>query len=490
MDLDVIRDTLDRRQSLTLFQVLRDESDESRRSEIADVLAWLDDPRLMRPLADVMIDRSNPDALRHAASQILRDMTNSPEPDHDDIENLWNSGDLILQRHALGFMTWRHEIMFGPVLDDPQHPLYPALLSGLDFAFPFPRFSEALVTALGDPRADVRYLAAEILVWNQPAIALEPLIDTLDDPDFDVQARVIETLQYYPSAQVRDALQKLVGHDTLGDVATAALTFNRGMSGLTEENSETEIKTDEASTRTSDKSHLGDTTGRPDWLRSATAFKRKFSELDTRWEPLAATLGQINWEDVSRFARTDIADFMLTCPDVLVREHAARALTVWGDKRVRTLLEDSYFVVSKAAGYAARDLKPSKELADQLWIMLKSASGMHAVELLESFVIISESSEWLTKCAAIAQDRYWEEDVRNAAIQNLFDDFSRTGRGKEELEAIVAQILTDPPVCGWALHVTILDRCQDLQTVRLPDLTVLNAVDHSILQTKIAGIIH
>ncbi len=469
MDLNEIREKLDRRQSSTLFDALRGADDEDQRLEIAHVLGWLDDPRMVVPLGQLMSDRSQSNEVRLAASSVLRDMTNSPDPDHGDLELLWNSGDPVLQRHALGFMTWRNEAMLDGVLIDPRHPLYPDLISELRIAFPFPRFAEVLVDALSDSRADIRYRAAESLVCNHPAIALDPLIAALGDPDHDVQLQVIETLQYFSSRKARAALLEYVKHETLAQSEVG-------------EEAETEVSIDPLPT--------AESTGRPDWLRSAGAFRKRFGNPDACWASLTRQLEEMNWQDVSRFARGEIADFLISCADVAVRRHAPAALASWNDARLRGLLEDRYFAVAKAAGYAVRECSPTAELADQVWIALKSASGLHAVELLESFIVLSGADGWQARCRSIALDPYWEESVRDVAIGALFDDFDETGTGVEGLVQIADLVLKTPPVSSWALHGTIVRRRGKTKVIKLPDLSHLQRVDHLPLETAIAGIVN
>jgi len=482
MDLDDIRERLDRRRSLDLFDTMCETEAGDEREVIAETLCWLNDPRLVRPLGALLVNRSKDEDLRRTASDILQEMTNSPDPDHDDLERLWNSGDMVLQCHALAFMTWRHEGLFAPILNDPKHPLYPDLLSVLTFAFPFPQFAAALITALNDPRPDVRQITTRSLAWNAPAAALDPLVTGLDDPDPEVCRQIIDTLKYYPSTRARAALEDLVGDDDLGAAVRETLAHYGGLAG----NEAASDEMDEAENAV-DGGDPKDT-GRPDWLRSAAAFKKRFGNLDTCWAPLIEDLEAIQWDRVSRFARQEIADYLFESPDILVREHAPAAFAAWSDRRLRTLLEDRYFAVARAAGFHIRAASPVDGLPDQVWAQIKSASGAHACDLIDSLVALGGDTGWRERCAMVARDLYWEEAVRDRALNALYDDYAETGRGGDILDSIAAAIVGTGPVSGWTLHCTIVKRSRACG-LDLPDLAPLQGVDHDPLKLAMAGLV-
>ena len=102
--------------------------------------------------------------------------------------------------------------------------------------------------------------------------------------------------------------------------------------------------------------------------------------------------------------------------------------------------------------------------------------------------IIDTLRQYPSNKTRTALDQYWEETARNKAINLLFDDYEKSGHGREILENIAVAVINEMPVSSWRLHVSVMARCLENQEIDMPDAAHLKTVDHRPLKTKMAGI--
>lgn len=233
MALDVqheqVRKTEDRSWTFALLDEVRSASTpEAERGEAFRTLGSLEDYRSIGPLTALVEDNSLPEPVREAASVMLAGFDDSTTGERR--RGWWKSGDPVKMAHALRLMEPSEADIVDSVAGDDGHPLQRLALAAMAFGFDQPEFQPVKIRALDHPDADVRKEAADVLLWDEPVAAERPLLSAASDPNNDVAAAAVNTLQYYPSRCVLRALAEFAAaeDDQVRAKATESLDYNCG----------------------------------------------------------------------------------------------------------------------------------------------------------------------------------------------------------------------------------------------------------------------
>ncbi|MGW4246658.1 HEAT repeat domain-containing protein, partial [Nocardia sp. NPDC004722] len=175
-----------------------------------DELARAEDYRSIAPLTAMVLDASLPEPVRLRASEVLTGFDDTTTEAMR--RTWWAGGDLVVMRHALGFMDRAEADIVIAVASDDEHPLQVTAVESLSFGFGEAEFMPVLVRALGhrDPR--VRAAAASTLLWEEPVAAESGLLAAIHDETFEVAAAALDTLRYYPTRRVLREVSLLRAH--------------------------------------------------------------------------------------------------------------------------------------------------------------------------------------------------------------------------------------------------------------------------------------
>ncbi|MFX0578644.1 HEAT repeat domain-containing protein [Nocardia nepalensis] len=214
----------DRSRTFALLELIAAEGTPSaERAAALRELKRLEDYRSIAPLTALVADHRLPDTVRAMASDVVAgfdDTTTSARR-----RAWWASADPVLMRHALGLMEREDADIVVPVAMDDAHPLQATALDTLGIGFGEAEFPPVLIRALGHPTADVRTVAANALLWDEPVAAETRLLDAAHDHSPEVAVAAINTLRYYPTRRVLRALAELRGNADEQISATAADSY-------------------------------------------------------------------------------------------------------------------------------------------------------------------------------------------------------------------------------------------------------------------------
>ncbi|MRG93923.1 HEAT repeat domain-containing protein [Polyangium spumosum] len=490
-----IRDDEDRSYTFALLACLADpETPEDERHELADTLHRLDDPRAEARLIELLQDRSAPPAVREAASSVLR-WAGAENRFH--LARMLRDGDLILQRYAVLGMDHRHADLIEPIARDPDHPLHREAIRAMIWACEEPRFQALKIAALSHPNPIVRETAADVLLWDEPVAAEEPLLAALDDVVEDVAVSAANTLQYYPTRRTLARLAELSSREgKLGEQAGYSFEQIRG-----------QFRGDLQNAEGAEREAL------LAWMQPVWSILA-FTDDEIRYEPpesfvrtnpvqdivtadqLLESLGgpdgpwaekkrRLQQADPAAFSPADIerlVPFFVTHPDPDVRADGARLLGAWNrHDALIALLDDVRFYVSKTAMYYLGKTTPSPLVAARVLrhLLDPGVTSTHAYETLDTYVVHAPAEEAIPRLAELAMDR--REAIRLDAINTL----TKLGAVRE-IEPLLA-LLEAPPLMTWSVHVALLEACRDLGLAPR-GLDALRAVDNLDLQRAIARI--
>ncbi|WP_330180214.1 hypothetical protein OHB26_27845 [Nocardia sp. NBC_01503] len=441
-------------------------------------LAGLEDYRTIAPLTAIVLDTGRPAWIRSEASEVVAgyDDTTTPEIRR----TWWGSGDPVLMRHALRLMERGEADIVIPVAADDDHPWQATALRSMSFGFGEAEFMPVPVRALNHPDREIRRVAADMLLWEEPIAAAEGLLEAARDRSPELAVTALDTLRYYPTRRVLRAVAELCDSED-AEVRAAAI---RGFEDLREQF--------ESMLHVADPKEAGLL---QDWARPITDLLRPqsepartytpsrpfspperpagtvLSEQDLRailenpdqdWYVMETTLRRIEWLAFDSAARVRLTSRLLSHPDPLIREICCAAFADWSDSTtLLTLTGDISSTVRKSAIYSLIRLPPQPEIAARAWEYLATATGTTGYEALRTYVAHAPRGEAIDRLIDLARtDR--REIIRHYAISGLGD--LRATRAIEEL----APLLHEQPGVTWAVHTALLDEFTKLGIARTP----------------------
>ncbi|MDI1443000.1 hypothetical protein [Polyangium sp. 6x1] len=492
---DKIREDEDRSFTFALLACLADpETPEDERDEIAHTLQILDDPRAEPRLLVLLQDHAASPRVRDVASSVLRACG---AENRFELPAMLRDGDLIVQRYAVLGMDHRHADLVESMARDPGHPLHRDAIRAMMWAFQEPRFQALKIAALSHPDPSVRETAADVLLWDEPVAAEEPLLAALDDAEERVAVAAADTLQYYPTRRTLARLAELSSREgKLGDQAKYSLDALRSQFASA-------LQSAEGAEREALLAWM-----RPVWSILA------FDDDEIRYEPPESfvrtnpvhdvvTAGELLislsdpsglWAqkkrrlqraDPAAFSPSDIerlVPFLTKHPDPEVRCGGARLFGAWHrHDALIALLADLRFFVSKSSMYYLGKTTPSPHVAACALrhLLDPGVTSTHAYETLDTYVAHAPAEEAIPRLVAFAMDE--REAIRKDAIDNLTKlDAAR------ELETLLS-LLEAPPLVTWSVHIALLEACRKLDLTPR-GLDALRRMDNLDLQQAIARI--
>jgi len=489
-----IRDGEDRSYTFGLLACLADpDVPEDERAEIAGTLESLDDPRAEPRLLELLQDRAAPPPVREAASSVLR---SAGAENRFQLAVMLRDGDPIVQRYAVLGMDHRHADLVEPIARDPGHPLHREAIRAMMWAFEEPRFQALKIAALSHPDPIVRETAADVLLWDEPVAAEEPLLAALDDASEHVAVSAANTLQFYPTRRTLTRLAELSARE--GEIAEQAkYSFDRVS---------WQFQSDLQSVEGPEREAL------LAWMQPVWSILA-FTDDEIRYEPpesfvrtnpvydivtadeLLESLSDPDgpWANKKRLLRRAdpaayppadvdrLVPFFVTHPDPDVRSEGARLLAAWNRyDELLALLDDLRFYVSKTAMYYLGKTTPSPRVAARVLrhLLDPGVTSTHAYETLDTYVVHAPAEEAISYLAKLAthEDR---ETQRLHAIYAL----TKLGAVRE-IEPLLA-LLEAPPLMTWSVHIALLEACRDLGLAPR-GLEALRTVDNLDVQQAIA----
>ncbi|WP_437579639.1 HEAT repeat domain-containing protein [Sorangium sp. So ce887] len=453
----------------------------AERDEIATTLERVEDPRAEARLTCIVEARELPEAAREAAGAILRSAGNPPGGAR--LRAIWAGGDALLRRHAMLLMGRAEADIVEPVARDPAHPLHKEAIEALAFDFSEPRFQALKIAALEHPDADVRKVAADALLWDEPVAAEAPLLRAAADPAVDVAIAALDTLHYYPTQRCLRAVAALCGHpDERVRAAAGRCAFEiredrfrwaldradpaerrRLLAWMDPVRHLLGIPEDDAVPRTDDPATHA---------RIYPPGSDRGSDVDLETAELVALYADLDgcWADrKSRFSerfraeryaadRGVLTAFLVGHPDPWIRERSAALLAAWGEHRALLgLTHDPAFHVKKSAMYWLGQLSANRALAAPAWEHLGElgTTGTHALETLNTYVAHARKEDSIPRLLTLARSD-GREPVRCGAV----DALAKLG-ARAEIEALLP-LLAEPPQVTWGTHIALLRACRPL----------------------------
>lgn len=189
----------DRSWTLRLVEMLI-AGDAPERDKIVETLSELIDDRIAPILTPIVLDTTLPADLRDAASIVASNQcTNEGTATR---LSWWQSGDEILQRHAIRCaeeLEEEEEFVY-KLASDPTGPFYKTAIQKLEYLCRYEeRYLRLSSIALSDPDPQIRQQAAKNLLFPQPIFAEPDLIKATLDPVAEVAEEALVTLSYYKS---------------------------------------------------------------------------------------------------------------------------------------------------------------------------------------------------------------------------------------------------------------------------------------------------
>ncbi|MFB8002635.1 hypothetical protein [Nocardia sp. NPDC056000] len=438
----------------------------SERADALQALAALEDYRAIEPLTAMVLDTQVPEPIRTRASDVVVAYEDVSTPALR--RTWWGSGDPIVMRHALGLMGRTEADLLIPVAADDSHPLQRDALAAMSFGFGEPEFMPVLIRALDHRDRDIRAVAAETLLWDEPVAAEEGLLAAARDRSAELAAVAVNTLRYYPTRRVLRAVAELRDSDDAGVRAAALETFE-------DLRAQFESSVHTAGAKEAVALH--------EWVRPVTDLLRpprpehtphpatppqppaELSEQavtailgtpDQDWLEMTATLRRIDWGVYDSGARARLTERLAAHPDPLVRECACAVLVGWSDPgTLLKLTADPSFTVRKAAMYSLVLLPVDARIATTAWEYLATATGTAAYEALRTYAAHAPAPEAIDRLVELARTDP-REVIGHTAIHTLGE--------LEAADAIRALVplLHEQPGITWSTHIALLNELGDL----------------------------
>lgn len=491
---EAIREEQDRTWTTRLVTRLRSIQEDDLTACVQTLIA-LEDFRATPLLQAVLEDASLPHQAREAASRVLRGVGTHPED--ATLRAWWSHGDAVLQRHALLCMGIAQEDIVLSVLKDDAHPHYVDALMAMSFGFEAPRHQAVKVGALAHPEVRVRTVAADVLHWDEPAYAEEPLVrglaHTYGAHDFALgdRARVVQvlsTLRYYPTLRVVAAVSKCTTRpaELLREAANETLEELRHVFQMALDGAPTEallkwmkpaIDTVGLQPRAEKPAPLP-TAAKRVATHTTDALIAMLDELDGPWRVKLEALAASTHLEADK-AR--LVPYFEAHPDPLVRARSCALLAAWGEQEALVArLSDAHFEARKMATYYLGLTKPNASLAARLWDQLHAPStrGTHAYETLGAYVTHAPPEESRARL-----ERLVNEDEREPVRMHAVYALTRLQCSDEVLRLL--PLLKEPPRVTWAVHIALLEACKKLGLT--PDVSALREVDHLDVQVAVSA---
>lgn len=214
-----IKTTEDRSWTLRLIQLLID-GDCPDYEKVVETLIELADDRTAPILTPIIFDTSILEKVRDAASRVVSEgFTNW---DAVARKRWWQSGDAVLQRHAIRCAEAKDAEFIYTIASNPNGPFFKDAIQSLEYLRrDEERFLRLSSVALKDPDPQIRMYAAKNLMLQQPIFAEQNLIEATLDNNVEVAKAALDTLTFYSS---RNAIRHLfVMQQTSDDVCNALI---------------------------------------------------------------------------------------------------------------------------------------------------------------------------------------------------------------------------------------------------------------------------
>jgi HEAT repeats len=489
---DRIRDTLDRSRTPELLEILLNESTDAETAvHVERLIRCLEDVRVVTPLLHLIETPGAASVLRERALSVLIDASVFVA-DLQTRRCWFAGGDVVQIELALACSDRRDAANIVAVLESPNHPLRIAATVALAFGFEEPEWQQRKIALLSDPDPAVRDAAASALLWNEPVAAEPALLHAVSDSDDDVACDALDTLRYYQSTAVFDALLRVraeSGSLRRFDMATRSLddlvaSTVDGVNGLRADNpcaakfrerlsayeeqqreaNETvayhpttnpaaEQESPTVGALAQQLSSVGPTpTGTNDPVTYG-ALRANLEDLGGEWEAKYTLLREFDVTRLQLEEQTAFAILICTHSDPMVRSIGSDLLA----KLSRTsdlvsLLDDPIPHVAKSARYALRHVEPDSEVAEIVIRPVRNGeiAGTQASEAIETWSRHRRAlagDTVIDELLALAEDR--RESVRLSAIEELVAIDAPVG-------AQMIPYLREPPLVTWAVHTTVI----------------------------------
>jgi hypothetical protein len=469
--------------------------------DLVCALQAVSDPRSVGPLEALLCETGRPSPVREAASAVLAGMHHlTVDVPQEKLRRWWNGCDIFLRRHALSCMDAIDcpDVVL-QVAADPAHELHAEAVGRMEFFFDRPEHEALKVAALAHPLSRVREAAADVLLWDEPVRAEEPLIRAARDPVAEVAAAAANTLEYYPSLKALQCLYGLLDHpaDRVREEALESYEAIRDEVLICLQGKDCRVAEHVRQWLWPvwDLLTFADDEVRPCDDEGTVAGREKQREAiplvdllallaDPDASPLVLSerLWDCDWAAYGGQERKQLRPALLRHPDPVVRERSALALEAWRDVAgLVALVSDGDLAVSKSAMYWLGELPPAAGVAALAWDHLhrRDVLGVHATETLGTFVQHADAKDAVGRLGWIAGDHGYREGLRAAAIGHLAD------LGAAEQVGELAGLLAGPPEVTWALHLALLHALADLG-LPCPDSGQLRGTDNLRVQAALA----
>ncbi len=520
-DLESIREQGDRSYSLRLLAALQDPSLEADDAHhVVRTLIELDDPRCLLTLRVIAEDTAADAGVRERALEVLGQSL--AHPVGDDLREWWKSGDPALMGAALPLMDRSEADILVTVLDDPSSPWKVEGLCAIAFGFQEPEWQERKVRFLNDRDPQVRAAAARCVFWDEPLIAVIPLLALLEDDNHndhddhddhddqndrdEVVAAAAATLAYYPSRQVAMKLSaigypQLLRESQSPDPSDGVLDSYRAvleeaplvagrmvewmgpvahLPGMALEVAAFHAKADGfSSVELEAASRLERSDAKQPWDNS---LLDRVHDPNHQLQPLLSDLRLLDAESIPAVLRMRVASTMCRHADANLRDRGAVLASQLGlVEPILELFDDPCTTVRKTAVYVAHDLPMNVRIAERVLHMLEnnevaSTRGREALRTWVRHVAPEHARRRLI--------RFARDDQRESIVVGAIEELVTMEDSAEALYRLT-DLLRRPPMVTWAVHVTLLDAYARL-SIDPGSIDHLRNVDNVWLATAVA----
>lgn len=363
------------------------------------------------------------------------------------------------------------------------------------------KYQQLKISALAHSNEEIRAVAADLLVWDEPVSATTHLLKLAATDTETVAVCALDTLVYYSSKQVLFELDDLrkSGRECLkGDYEHAfsevSQTFGRALAnrGTASEHfkhwlgTAAELLTipDEPLTIESAPVAQAESVIEDPTQLSLDQIMEDLNDADGLWKEkkdrYQYSNSPVRWKSLEEDVWKELRDFFLNHPDHEVRDIGCTAARERADgELMMAFLDDPIHNIRKSAAYSVRYAPQSPEIADRLWarLQLATTTSTNAYEVLESWIAHANDGaidDVLLDFALIDQ----RETACMYAICNLGE------RNAKHHIAKLLPMLDREPIATWAVHGAILDSCNKVG-IRVPNLNQLFEADGLYLQLSI-----